>query len=329
MRTTVFSLLIACCGMTVVHAQTALPEVTRAADDAAALEEVVITGERAGPRLWQVKSGDHVLWLLGTLEPLPAKMSWQSQQVAAVIAESQAVLMDRISVSADVGLFAKLGLYLQWRRMQKNADKQTLQALLPADLYQRFALLKQRYARTDNDIEKLRPIMAAQQLNRAATKQIGLSYAPVIAKQVNKLARQHDIKPQTISIKVENPGELLTAFKQISPQAEQRCLDATLSRLESDLSFLTARANAWALGDVDELRKLLAADSRTACWDVINSLPRVQELTKRAEDDWLSAAESMLKNHKSSLALRSIRELIAANGALARFRAEGYVVIGP
>jgi hypothetical protein len=37
-------------------------------------QEVEVTGERPGPRLWRVSKADHVIWLLGTLDPLPRRM---------------------------------------------------------------------------------------------------------------------------------------------------------------------------------------------------------------------------------------------------------------
>ena len=37
------------------------------------IEEVVVTGKRPGPPLWQVTKGDHTLWLFGTPRLIPTK----------------------------------------------------------------------------------------------------------------------------------------------------------------------------------------------------------------------------------------------------------------
>ncbi|HEY4975253.1 MAG TPA: hypothetical protein VII41_16685, partial [Steroidobacteraceae bacterium] len=42
------------------------------------LDEISIVGERPGPRLWKVTKGEHVLWLLGTLNHLPRRITWRS-----------------------------------------------------------------------------------------------------------------------------------------------------------------------------------------------------------------------------------------------------------
>ena len=52
------------------------------------LDEVLITGERPGPAMWKVSNGDHTLWIMGTLSPLPAKMTWRSREAEAVIGRS-------------------------------------------------------------------------------------------------------------------------------------------------------------------------------------------------------------------------------------------------
>ncbi len=296
--------------------------------ESAPLDEVIVTGMRAGPRMWKVSNGEHVLWVLGVLDPLPKQMQWQSQEVAAVIAESQAVLLDNLKVSADVGLFAKLGLYLRWESLQRNPRNKRLQNVLSPELYARFNTLKKRYAPRDK-LDDLRPILAAAQLYRAAIEEIGLGSRRVVSRQVEKLAKQHGIKPQRVELTVTKPRELLDSLGALDTNAEIRCLAATVARLESDLAVLRERANAWALGDVAALRVMVDSENRAACWDVITSVPRVKELAATAEQDWFAAADAALQRHASSLVLRPIRELIMPNGVLEQFRAKGYQVIGP
>ena len=47
------------------------------------LEAVVVTGVQPGPGLWKVSKGEHVLWILGTLSPLPNQMQWDSRAFGA------------------------------------------------------------------------------------------------------------------------------------------------------------------------------------------------------------------------------------------------------
>src|SRR4051812_3098617 len=57
------------------------PPAAATATDEAPPEEVVVEGKHEGPRMWRVTKGDHTLWILGTITPLPRKMEWQSDSV--------------------------------------------------------------------------------------------------------------------------------------------------------------------------------------------------------------------------------------------------------
>ena len=49
------------------------------------IEEVVVVGKRPGPPLWKVTNGEHTLFILGPLEPLPKSLEWDSESVAWII----------------------------------------------------------------------------------------------------------------------------------------------------------------------------------------------------------------------------------------------------
>jgi hypothetical protein len=57
--------------MAQIPSDTQAPMSTQATE----LDQVLVTGEQPGPGLWKVSKDDHVLWILGTLAPLPQKMS--------------------------------------------------------------------------------------------------------------------------------------------------------------------------------------------------------------------------------------------------------------
>ena len=57
-------------------AQEALPPEAHAAHEA--IEEVTISGERAGPGLWKIRKGDHTLYLFGTISRPPKKGATES-----------------------------------------------------------------------------------------------------------------------------------------------------------------------------------------------------------------------------------------------------------
>jgi len=92
---------------------------------------------------------------------------------------------------------------------------------------------------------------------------------------------------------------------------------------------MQARARAWALGDVETLRKLAHTDERTACVAAVSTSERVRNLIARAQDDWLNVVTDSLARNRGTLAVQSMDRLLGEGGALATLKARGYVVEGP
>jgi uncharacterized protein YbaP (TraB family) len=300
-----------------------------AASDAASLAEIEVVGEQPGPGLWKVTKGDHVLWLLGTLDHVPKRMQWHSRTVEMALADSQELLASGPAVSAHVGPILLLRLYAQWRGMQTDPDRTRLQDWLPAPLYTRFEALKDRYDAHDTRIEKLRPPFAALRLYQRALDSAGLTRRDEIEQTVTGLARRNHVPVEHARLQVDDPLSTLKQVRAISPALEVDCLASTVSRLESDLPAMQERARAWAVGDVERLRTLPFPDQRQVCISALSAAPAVRTLVDNASEAWVSAAESALNAHRVSFALRPIYDLLATDGPLARFRAEGYGVHSP
>jgi uncharacterized protein YbaP (TraB family) len=295
---------------------------------AEAIEEVLVTGERPGPGLWKVTRGGHTLWLLGTLETLPKRMTWRSAQVDGVIRQSQLVIPASTSVKADAGPFAMVGLYFNWRRTEHLPDKQHLAEVVPAPLFQRFEALRRRYAPYDS-MESLRPMVAAQQLFRKALSDAGLRNGREVEKAVLEKARASKVGVHENLVRIEDPKGLLAELRAVPVAAELPCFEITVARLEHDLPVLRERAAAWAVGDIEALRKLRTAQERAACWDAIELSPRLHTLVEAERNRRIQVAQMALADNASTLALVPIDELLAPEGVLALFRHQGYVVEGP
>ena len=293
------------------------------------LDEIAIIGERPGPRLWKVSKGDHVLWLMGTLNHLPRRMTWRSSEVEAALSQSQELLTSGPSVSASIGPIAAIRLYVQWRRTQKNPDRLKLNVWLPAPLYARFETLKARFDPGDDSIEELRPSFAALRLYEHAVEAAGMTAHDEVEQAVVKLAKRRGIPVQRAELKVDDPSGALKEVGALPPTVEVDCLAATVARIETDLPSMQQRAAAWAVGDVDRLRALPYPNQREICINALSNSPRIKALVDRVVQAWSDEAESALDRNRVSFAMRPIYELLDAEGPLARFRAEGYRVEGP
>jgi uncharacterized protein YbaP (TraB family) len=296
---------------------------------ASAIVEIDVTGERPGPSMWKVSRDNHVLWIMGTLEPLPKRMTWRSKAVEDVLAQSQEVLPSRPAFGFSWNPIAALRLYWQWRGMQKNPDHATLQATLPPQLYARFATLRNKYAPHDSEMEDLRPMLAALRLFEKGIDASGLNFKHQVQNAVLRLADRQRVRQHKMTLPIDDPRGLLKEIGQTPVPAQIGCLETTVARLESDLHAMKARAAAWAVGDVDALRELPLPDQQAVCLAALSSSARFKDLNAKAAKAWLQAADEALATNLSTLALKPIYELIGPGGILERFRAKGYVVEGP
>lgn len=293
------------------------------------LPEVEVLGEQPGPGLWKVSRGDHVLWILGTLDPVPRQMSWHSRQVDQVLGSAEALLPGYPSLSAHLGPVMMVRLYVQWRGLEKDPDRTRLSNWLTPALYTRFEAEKQRFDAGDDRIEKLRPPFAALRLYQHALDAAGLTRSNAIESAVLEMARHRRVPIEHWQLRVEDPLGTLKQARMLSPAAEVNCLASTVNRLQSDLPLMQQRAHAWAVGDLQRLRELPFADQREACEAELSAIPEVRELLDAAARNWLQTADAMLAEHRVSFAVQPIYRLLATDGPLAHFRAEGDRVEDP
>ena len=324
--------------LSVAAAQSPDPGIASSPEEAVPLEEVLVTGQQPGPGLWKVTrpaaGNDHVLWILGSYGPLPKKMQWRSTELEVVLRESQEVIGPP-AMKAEVGALGGVTLIPSLLGLRKNPDGKKLQDVVPPDLYARWLPLKERYVGKDDDINGWRPIFAAAVLYEVALRKKGFETTGVIWPTVEKLARKSKVAvtEPTVSVKVEKPRDAIKDFKQ-APLDDLDCFAKTIERLESDLDLMRVRANAWAVGDVAQLRQLAPVDNASACIAVVMNAQVMQDRgytdwpARRAEA-WLAAVEQALTRNVSSVAVISVEQILKADGYVARLRERGYVIEDP
>lgn len=296
---------------------------------AAAPLEVVVSGRYRGPKMWCVSKGGHALWVLGTVAPLPKRMIWQTQDMQGLLRQTQEVIPAWPSVGIGFHPFVALHLYALWREAQTNPDHLPLKAVLPPPLYARFSALKLRFAPHDRRIEQLRPILAARRLYDEALAASDLTPHNDIQRTVLRLARQESVAIHEDKLLVKDPVDVMRDLTSIPRSAEIACLESVVTRLETDVGPMQARARAWAIGDVALLRRLPHVDNRATCLEAVSGSARVRVLVEQAQQDWMAAAVQALGQNRTTLALQSMDLLLGPDGTLATLKRMGYTVEGP
>ncbi len=299
-------------------------------------QPIVVTGVRPGPGLWRVSRGDHVLWVLGTLSPLPRGIEWDTNAVEKAISRSQEVLQSpSVRIESDVGFFGRLALIPSAFRARRNPDGRTLQQLLPPRDYARWLVLKRRYIGSDRGIERWRPVFAALELYDEAIRKSGMRQGGIVAPAVERMAKRYKVKltePEVV-VTIAEPKQALREFAATTLE-DRDCFTRTLDRIEGDLDTMVVRANAWAIGDLQTLREQPFSNQFTACSAAFTGAALARELgiadlREQLERKWLLAAESALARNRSTFAMLPIAELLRADGYLAKLQAKGYQVEAP
>jgi hypothetical protein len=95
---------------------------------------------------------------------------------------------------------------------------------------------------------------------------------------------------------------------------------------------MRARANAWAIGDLEAIFKVSVADREGACraamFDnpVMKAQPGLQSVQARLRAVWLDTATKALDAHAATFAVLQPKEVLDPRGVLALLQAKGYQV---
>jgi len=210
-----------------------------------------------------------------------------------------------------------------------------LRDVLPADLYARWSALKAVYLGKDKSVEEWRPIFAADRLYVAALDQAGLRNGSGVGDRIEKLEKKYKIKRTSTAVKheIKDPKRLAKSFARAEID-DVACFRSLLDRLELDVKQAAEQANAWAVGDIRELRRLIAADNLKSCFEVIANTEAARSMgmdksIEQSEAQWLAAADAALTANRSSFAVLPVRKLFEVDGPLARLQAKGYTVLAP
>lgn len=306
------------------------------------LEKVLVSVEQPGPGMWKVSKGDNLLWIVGVQSPMLKKVTWRAKKLESIVAQSQEIL-DGPSVSVgrkQIGFFTALTLIPAAMEARKNPNGATLRDVVPAEYYQRWEVLRNKYVGQysndeESDIERWRPMFAAFELYSKAIDKSGMTFTSPVWPLIRDTAKKHNVK--ITEVKLEPPiNEPRKAINQLKATtlADLECFTKTIERIETDLDLMKRRANAWAVGDVSEMRKLPASDQRAACESAIRDTSflktlGIDNIEAQLTAMWLGKIDTALTNNKVTLTTMSIRQLTGADGYLAKLKARGYTVVEP
>ena len=288
------------------------------------VEEIVVTGERAGPGMWHITRGDAHLWILGSISPLPHGITWRSKQVESVLQVTSQVLVQE---PFEISVPKIFWLWLTKRDLLMVHGGRKLAEVMPADLYGRFAALRADYTDDRNKWERYRPVIAMALLEREAFHKVDLSLRLDLGAAVRILAKNHGVRVEEVA--TAEVGDFLEALKTLPLATENACVNASLVTIERGLPRLIERANAWANGNIDLLAALPEPKEMDACRNGLDAGAGAADLISRVRSSWLQVMEKYLQSRGTTIAVVNLDLLLEKGGLLDELRANGYAVQTP
>lgn len=285
-------------------------------------DEIVVVGERPGPRLWRIDTpaGGEV-YVLGVLQPLPKSFTWKTTQIDAVIARADRTLIGSNSVSIGIGAL------ISNRKAFRNPGGARVSDQLDPATRARFHATRQALGYDDDDLEGWRPYVAGAFLVDKAQTRAGLSRSLDPQDVTLKKVRKRRVPVETVT-KIE-AKPLLRALNEMPLGADASCLSSQLEAVET-VAVMQRRAVAWSKGDIETLRALGDRDDGDSCLASLQSggVP-AHRLRETLITDWTTALGSAARRPGVTLAIAPIDALLAPDGVLARLRAQGVAIDGP
>ncbi len=290
----------------------------------AAIDEIVVTAERAGPGMWHVHRGDANVWLLGSISPLPRDMTWRSKQVESVLESTTQVLVQK---PIEISVPRILWMLIADRKYLMVSGGKKLKDVLPPDLHARFAAQRSKVTDDAGKWERYRPIIAAAFLQQAAFHQVNLSMRLDLGAALRVLAKKHGVRIE--EIKVAGVSDMLEALKTMSPATERTCVEASLSTVESGLPRLVERAQAWTSGNVERIESMPELKDVDACRNALDAGRGAVDVIGRIRQTWLENIEMHLRSAGTTIAVVNLDMMLERGGLLDLLRAKGYEIDAP
>ena len=316
------------------------------AQENAAAETIPVSGIQPGPPLWRVARGEHVLWILPIGSIVPQNMVWENEEVADIIANAEefirppdiSVGVSKTLVLNPINIFRGIELY---KRIRRNAGNASLAEVLPADVYRRFSDLKAKYFPTNEDVETLRPMFAAEVITKEIPPQEQLAGFQVITQRVNELIEERkDIRVTDVKVELTLGGSFDDlsrrvdgAMTSLTIEREIECFESQLTRYEKDLDSIRQLANAWATGDVGKIVDFARAgglEAECSSWFLAGpegglALETLEESRQR----WFEAAVSALERNRTTFSMLPISYITGDLSLVNRLANRGYDVHEP
>jgi uncharacterized protein YbaP (TraB family) len=287
---------------------------------AALVDEVEVIAKLPGPALWRVSTPTSQLWIIGLASPLPDRFDWDARRLETALSGARELV---VPPGASVGVGEMIAMTLDLGHIIHLDHGQTLHAILPEPLRVRFDAAARAAGQTPEHYDHWRPVFAAMALVFDAEQKDALNPEGP-QRKVAEIARRQGVRVRRLAN--YKAGDLIRGVSRLDAAASVSCMTLAVNKAERMPTDAARMAQAWAHGDVAEVRAVDAQTSPEACYD---AAPTVAALRDRVAKDWAADLSRALEQPGKTVAAIDLDSLTRRDGLLDQLRAKGLTVIGP
>ncbi|MBX3485335.1 TraB/GumN family protein [Phenylobacterium sp.] len=276
--------------------------------------ELVVQAVEPGPAWWRVQDADTTVWILGIADSdLPAGTTWDRRYLDKRLKGANSLI-----VGTRVGLKGRLrDIPLILRTINQMKTKTPLEETLSPPVRARFVAARERIGQPARRYAEWKGLVAGMRLLEDAQPKGRVAVVPSILAQTRRE-----------KVKLVEPAQyqvapfLKTAVATLTPALHEQCLSDAVKDVEAPRNVAAARA--WARGDVKTA--LTGPRNFEKCLLLMGG---GADLWRRVTRDQAAAIAAALGKPGRSVAIVSLRPLLAEGGVIEQLEARGLRVIGP
>lgn len=275
-----------------------------------AVEDIVVTARRIEAPMWEVRRGDSVLILVGSIECLPRDIEWRTEALAAAVDRADRVLfpVEGRGSLADVGR-----LIWRSRTLTRLPDGRTSADYLSPELEARVEAL------TGRGPSRKSMLMLSGDLMEIGGYGSG-------GRSVSRLVRQATRANRTPAepVGIFQGDELVEKVLTTPPERYLGCIDAAVTAAEAGPEAGARRAADWRMRRVPAVLASPLDKAIAACsyWSVMAHNDDFRRI-------WNTAVDKSLSETGLTVAIAPLRLLAEPGGILDRLEQDGLEPLGP
>lgn len=265
---------------------------------------------QAESSVWRIQSGEHTLYLGGTVHVLSAQDLPLPQVYHRVFDETDALVLE-----TDLNVLMQPQSQMQMAQAMRYPGGQRLSQFVSAETYAALEAYGKSLGLPPGVFEFMRPsgvaiTLLALELRRAGITQSGVDM--IFFRQAQQAG-----KPVS---GLETPERHLAYLSNMGEGLEDQFIRQTLEDVGATVTHVREIVAAWRGGDKAALEKAVIDDMATR-------YPKLyDELLVARNREWMPQLEAMLKTEPQEFVLVGAAHLLGADGLLTQLETLGYTV---